>query len=170
METISLLFNTDTPPSLGPESRPEAKPLVEIESDLNTALAVTDLSDEAASLIRSIILLWHDHLDESHRISQGIKSADGSFVHGIMHRREPDYPNAKYWLNQVGLHPTFPEISSRAKELFKGSSLAHLAEGAWDSSAMVDAVANTRVESKEYNLLQHVQQTEIEVLLERFCR
>lgn len=169
MESIRPLLNTDTPPSLGPERRPKAKPLIEIESDLNMALAITDLSDEAASLIRSIILLWHDHLDESHRISQGIKSADSSFVHGIMHRREPDYPNAKYWFNQAGLHPAFPEISSRVKELLKGSSLAHLAEGTWDSFAMVDAVTKARVGSREYSLLKQVQQMEVEVLLEWFC-
>jgi len=169
LETTRPLFNTGTPPSLGPEHRPEAKPLTEIESELNSALVAADLSGEAASLIRSITLLWHDHLNESHRVSQGIKSADGSFVHGIMHRREPDYPNAKYWFNQAGLHPAFPKISSRVKELLEGSSLAHLAEGTWDSFAMVDAVREARVGSREYSLLKQVQQMEVEVLLEWFC-
>jgi len=169
LETIQPLFDTGTLPGLGPERRQEAKPLTEIESELNTALAAADLSNEAASLIRSAALLWHDHLDESHRVSQGIKSADGSFVHGIMHRREPDYSNAKYWFNRVGLHPTFPEIASRAKGLLADSSLAHLLEGGWDSFAVVDAVAATRDGSREFSLLQQVQQTEFEVLLERFC-
>jgi hypothetical protein len=169
LETIRPLFSTGTLPGLGPERRPEAKSLSEAESDLNTTLATTGLTGEAASLVRSATLLWHDHLDESHRVSQGIKSADGSFVHGIMHRREPDYSNAKYWFNRAGLHPTFPEISSRAKGFLAGSSLAHLTEGDWDSFAMVDAVAAIRVGSGEYSLLQQVQQTEFEVLLERFC-
>jgi len=169
LETVRPLFNTSTLPSLGPERRPEAKPLSEVESDLNIALATTDLTDEAMNLVRSVVLLWHDHLDESHTVSQDIKSPDGSFLHGIMHRREPDYSNAKYWFNRVGSHPTFPEITKRVAELLAGSSLTQLTEGDWDSFAMVDAVAASRDGSEEYNLLQRVQQTEFEVLLKRFC-
>jgi len=169
LEIIRPLFNTGTLPSLGPERRPEAKSLIEIESDLNTAMAMAGVTGEAASLVRSAALLWHDHLDESHRVSQRIKSADGSFVHGIMHRREPDYSNAKYWFNRVGSHPTFPEISRRAKEFLADSSLAYLTESDWNSFAMVDAVAAARVGLEEYSLLQQVQQTEFEVLLEQFC-
>ena len=36
------------------------------------------------------IWLYHDFLDESHAVSQEIDTAEGSFWHGIMHRREPD--------------------------------------------------------------------------------
>ena len=34
-------------------------------------------------------------IDESHTISQDLGSAEGSFLHGIMHRREGDFGNAK---------------------------------------------------------------------------
>jgi hypothetical protein len=46
----------------------------------------------------------HGFLDRSHEISQGLATAEGSFWHGIMHRREGDYPNAKYWFRQAGPH------------------------------------------------------------------
>ena len=36
-----------------------------------------------------------DFLDESHSISQENHNPTGSFWHGILHRREPDYENAK---------------------------------------------------------------------------
>lgn len=61
--------------------------------------------------------LWlrHDFLHESHELSQEIHTSTGSFWHAIMHRREPDYPNSKYWLRQTGDHPTFALINEAAK-------------------------------------------------------
>ena len=53
--------------------------------------------------------LWHDFLDESHAISQGIETPTGSFWHAIMHRREGDFSNAKYWYARCRNHPTLRE-------------------------------------------------------------
>src|SRR5215207_7144377 len=52
---------------------------------------------EAAIGCISGLWLLHDFLDESHTISQDLPGWIGSYWHGIMHRREPDAGNAKYW-------------------------------------------------------------------------
>src|SRR5688572_32618825 len=56
--------------------------------------------------------LWlaFDFLDESHRISQDIETPSGSYWHGIIHRREPDYANSKYWFRRAGRHAIFPAM------------------------------------------------------------
>lgn len=55
-------------------------------------------------LVASGLLLLAGELDRSHSISQQDPSAEGSFLHGIMHRREADFSNAKYWFRKVGDH------------------------------------------------------------------
>ena len=115
-KSLSALFNTPSPPTLGPERRADALPLIELENDLESTVSQSGISIFKADLVRSAALLWHDHLDASHTLSQDIRSSDGSFLHGIMHRREPDYPNAKYWFNRAGSHDAFLEIFNSAKK------------------------------------------------------
>jgi len=72
--------------------------------------------DEIA--IRAGLFQWHDLLDESHELSQSIEGQGdnllGDYWHAIMHRREPDYSNAKYWFRRVGNQPTYRDLRARA--------------------------------------------------------
>lgn len=89
--------------------------------------------------------LWlrHNFLDQSHEFSQRIASTSGSFWHGIMHRREPDFSNAKYWFRRVGNHPVFPAIWQATRELGQHQTqegpAGYLREQAtWDPFRFVD--------------------------------
>ena len=72
---------------------------------------------QSANACLSALWLHHDFLDESHQISQSIPTSTGSFWHGIMHRREGDYWNSKYWFRQVENHPVFSLLSSTVSKL-----------------------------------------------------
>ena len=66
--------------------------------------AVQALDDPS---LKAAIWLYVDDLEASHAISQGIHDSTGSMWHAIMHRREGDFSNAKYWLKLAGSHPAF---------------------------------------------------------------
>jgi len=50
-----------------------------------------------------------DDLDRSHRICQGLHDSTGAYWHMIVHRREGDFSNSRYWRSQVGNHPLIAE-------------------------------------------------------------
>jgi hypothetical protein len=103
------------------------------------------------------IWLLHDFLDESHTISQGIETPSGSFWHAIMHRREGDFSNAKYWFRHVGDHPVFEVIAQRAQL------------PVWDPIAFVDRCqAAVRGKSSERDVCFDLQQIEWEALFD-YC-
>ena len=161
------VINTSDFPGLGPEVRSSAQP----SAALAQAVDALGLGGAAAGLAKAAALLWHDHLDESHTVSQDIGSTDGSFLHGIMHRREPDYSNAKYWFHRVGDHPCFSTLASAATDYLDAAGDEALAKrlargGHWDPFAFVDAVeAAVRYGNpSEIGLLQHVQRIEFETL------
>lgn len=64
--------------------------------------------------------LWllFDFLDESHGISQSAEGTpDYDFWHAIMHRREPDAWNSKYWWRRVGAHPVLAQLREQARDV-----------------------------------------------------
>ena len=118
---------------------------------------------EMAEACRSGLWLYHDFLDESHTISQGIGSTTGSYWHGIMHRREPDFGNAAYWFRRVGEHPIFERLleSSRAIALRAGGITSDtrwlLEDKDWDPFALINLCqACHRRPGREHELCREI--------------
>ena len=69
------VINTSDLPGLGPEVRLSAQP----SAVLAQAVDALGLDGTAAGLVKAAALLWHDHLDESHSVSQDIGTV--SYTH-----------------------------------------------------------------------------------------
>jgi hypothetical protein len=162
---IEQLLQTAQPPELGSGKRPGTQSVADLERALGAS---------TSQLARATVLLWHDHLDEAHHIAQNIENADGSYLHAIMHRREPDYGNAKYWFRRVGQHPCFKALAGEAEKILSGEKALLgrlLARGEWDPFAFVDAceqAAHAKLTGNQAELLRQVQAAELRLLFERF--
>jgi len=161
------------PPELGPGPRPGVWPESQVHGLVQARLAGLTLPTETRRAVEALVLLWHDHLDTAHRIAQGLETPDGNFVHAIMHRREPDYWNSKYWWRRVGAHPCFPEIARRVEVFLAQAQDAALAgrllqNGGWDAAAFVDACADAPTlppEDVRVQRLRAIQRIETEAAL-----
>jgi len=171
---IAQLLATPESPELGPGPRTGVQSQPVLNSKLAEIFKNSELPRKHRELIRALILLWHDHIEAAHGIAQEIDNADGAFIHGIVHRREPDYGNAKYWFRRAGHHGAYAEIAARARRLLDASLMKRLLpNGNWDALAFVDCCEETsgRTNSDSVvKILREVQGLETEALLSRFCQ
>jgi hypothetical protein len=129
---------------------------------------------DAAKACLAALWLYHNYLEKSHEISQSIDTQEGSYWHGIMHRREPDFQNSKYWFRRVGRHPIFKPLHIEAKELALGSDIHESAEfllkqPGWDPIAFIDLCeACIKKRSPDEALCRQIQQREWELLFD-YC-
>src|SRR4051794_11636084 len=130
---------------------------------------------EMADACRAGLWLRFNFLDESHQVSQGLRTPEGSYWHALMHRREGDFDNAKYWFRRVGRHPVFGPLRDAAAELASATPdgpAAFLAPQAeWDPFAFVDlCAACVPGRPSRETLCRQVQQREWELLFDHCFR
>jgi hypothetical protein len=141
-------------------------------------LAPVASAPDAVALLAGLFQM-HDCLDRSHALSQDVQGqgrhAAGDYWHAIMHRREPDYGNSRYWYRRVGRHPVFDELAQRAAGEFASIDDAQAGtwsertcgRGEWDPFAWVDFcehVAQLK-NSALYDVARRIQWLEMLLLL-----
>lgn len=171
------LLKAEKPAPLGPGTPTASKCEALKKLTIDTAFSEFPIADGdmAACCICGLFLL-HNFLDESHRISQGIETREGSYWHGIMHRREPDAGNAKYWFSQAGEQEMFDQLFVAAKDLASqhvGTPPADAISGwsRWNSAAFVDLCDEARgtgSDAEAYCIA--VQEAEWELMFDRCFR
>jgi hypothetical protein len=113
---------------------------------------VKGVTPRQTTLLRAGLYLMHDFLDESHSQSQSLEGdREADLWHAIMHRREPDYGNAKYWYRRVGPHPIFGELASQAVPILTEASISGFSQTTWDAARFVDLCERVEREDSPAN-------------------
>lgn len=137
----------------------------------------------AAQSVKAGLYLWNESLNASHDLSQDIANPTGSYWHGLMHRMEGDYSNAKYWMRQTRAHPVFAVVQRRVTEWLPAmlatdppldsrmsDRLQQLAISAdWQPELMIDLIEDQvrTVQNQQVDaILKRVQHIEFVALLE----
>ncbi len=81
------------------------------------------------ALVRGALFCAADALGAAHRIFQDDASDIGSYWHGVLHRREADFDNARYWFRRAGKLP----ISDRMHAAAAPVSPTMAKQNLWDA-------------------------------------
>ncbi|WP_036745462.1 hypothetical protein [Paenibacillus sp. UNC451MF] len=181
-EAVSRVWNIlkDHKPSLYPME--EWDELHDIRVSKLSTDGVESSSFPYALAVKAGLYLLNESLDKSHSLSQEIHNSTGSYWHGIMHRMEGDYSNAKYWFRQAGLHPVQASMLAAALEAYKNfdldsiesptlkNKLEALVSGAsWDAYLFADIVEQQVTVVQDdlaEELLTELQWIEIKLLIQ----
>jgi hypothetical protein len=115
------------------------------------------------ALVRGGLLYALDDLDGCHRIFQEVHSDLGSYWHGMMHRREGDFDNARYWFRRAGSLPMFGrlhgEVADTSPDMAKQFS--------WDPYLFTNACEQARYGAEDdRGELPQLQFAEFDVLFD----
>jgi hypothetical protein len=168
MASILSLLDTPEVAHVTMKQRAGTRSLDDLNREMDKILADPALDRRYCALSRGAILLWHDHFEAAHQLAQDEENADGSLLHAIIHRREPDLSNARYWLRRVGnTHPSFGCITGKVKIALMGMGEDLLVKqimpkDQWNPLAFVDLVEDAlRREDAAYDqLLRQMQAAE----------
>ena len=178
-EIITELESRDPFPPLSPTNEWSSTLTTRLENyslgELFDGFAVTD--SEFGNCVRSGLLLWNDALDSSHKIVQNIGTKTGNYWHAIMHRRESDYSNAKYWFGRVGKHPIYFQLLCYAQELSQTEQQEEYTKilesnDEWNPAQFVDwcQAATNSEDNKKIFLLEQLQLKELQLLIDFSCK
>ena len=123
---------------------------------------------QMSELCRAGLLMFNDDLARAHDIIQTIGSPTGSFWHAIMHRREGDFDNAKYWWDRTGEHPLFDELHDVILHRVPDFGFLNELRGAptWKPEIFNEWCQRSAENGESDAALREVQRLEMKLLLE----
>ena len=117
------------------------------------------------SLVRGALLYAVDALAQTHALVQKVNSDEAAYWHGMVHRREGDFDNARYWFRRAGTLAFFPALHRAAAE----HSPTMSRQQNWDAYLVTGQCEQVRFGADDLTAeLLKLQRTEFEVLFD-YC-
>jgi len=170
---LLALLDTPAPPHLDRSPRTSTLPLTTLQASFNSFRSSSPLQIACTQEAWCVLLIWHDHWDPAHQIAQDLHTASGSLLHAILHRREPDFWNSKYWLRSAGAHPALSLIAQALTQSTQFQNQPWLQSQRLNATTFVDAceqVAHLRPDHPSKALLEAAQAIELRTLLNFFSQ
>ena len=182
----SLPYDSAPLPALAPSARSTAPDWLHAQlAQFDVSSVISEIGNQSdAMAMQAGLLQLHDFLDASHDLSQTVQGEGrhqaGDYWHAIMHRREPDYSNSKYWFRRVGRHPVFDALAQRSADILgrcespsasDWASRLRAANG-WEPFAFVDLceACSRSSDSSLTRAAEEIQFTEMLLLIEQTYR
>jgi hypothetical protein len=96
--------------------------------------------DISGSVLEALLWVRIGEIDPAHRIVQEATQGLAAYVHGVIHRMEGDYWNAKYWFRQV----RDPGLAEAIREALRAPPIPEPWRTDFTPTAFVDACENVR--------------------------
>lgn len=136
-------------------------------------------STEIITIIAALHLR-NESLSRAHSYAQQIEhDITGAYWHGIMHRMEYDFSNARYWFWQASQHPVMRQVQQRvsewlqqhwreqADELRSNKILQSFQNEGWNSEQFIELLKiNSTLGDEAKQLLMTIQEIEIDALFQ----
>ena len=118
-------------------------------------------------LLRAGLFYFHNALADAHKEVSKAESPEASYWHGMVHRREGDFENARYWMRRTGEHPAFQEMQSRASDASPNMAKQY----GWDPFLFIHLCEQYKYGETTYKKeLGHLQKVEFSVIFDYVWR
>jgi hypothetical protein len=101
---------------------------------------ISEAEGQEAMCLRSLLLMAAGDLDQAHRIVQAMSTSAGAYLHGVIHRIEDDFDNARYWFRRAGAPSATSEMYRRAATV----SATVASRPNWDPFLVTDMLETSR--------------------------
>ena len=120
------------------EPAPDPQLLAQVEATTDSDLGLPE--PQKAACVRALLWYAAGNLNAAHEIVQPMSGPDGAYIHGMIHRVEDDFDNARYWFSRAAAHPASAEIYRHAVV----NSPAIAAHPLWDPVYVTDLLEQSR--------------------------
>lgn len=100
-ELLKLIKPETSVPSLDAKPRGDRLEASFIDEELHRLWKSRALPVWSEKQVKCLLYLWHDYLEVSHQIAQDERSIEFNYFHAMIHRREGDFFNSRFWFRQL---------------------------------------------------------------------